>query len=350
MFRMLKTSLYLLIIFLFIAGCGEKPQKPIETIPVKKEKPVVKKEKFKSFLFVGIIIHKPGIYEYDVAKRIRKEFWSNYNEQVVELSYSPDMKSAFFLTAGYLGKKSFLPYITRVKLYLIDLGSFKVKFIKNFGNGVQVFTQWENNNNFKIVVNRSDKIVPTYINQQTYIYNVFGKELLNEVQTYDLTKNPYPRPPHNPQNYESPGGEYRIVNSSPDSTKLYLENTQEKSYSFITSSGQKLNKFDWSYDENYLIFSTIDITAGNKTLKSKEPATSNLYIYDIKQNKVVKEWKGNGIKNFFIKNDFLIFDNGFDEKSSITIINYRTLKVYNIIKLRSGCGLRNIPELPDIKA
>ena len=280
-------------------------------------------------------------------KKKRTEFWSNYNEQVVELSYSPNRKSAFFITAGYLGKKSFLPYITKIKLYLIDSDFSKVKFIKDFGNGVQVFTQWENDSNFKIIVNRSDKIVPTYINQQTYIYNVFGKELLNEVQTYDLTKNKYPRPPHNPLNYNSPDGEYKIVNSTKDSTNLYLENLNEETYSFIASSSQKLNNFTWSRDGKYLIVSTIDLSAVNKTLRSKKPATSNLYIYDVRQNKVVKEWKGGGVKNFFIRNDFLIFDSGFGEKSSITIFNYRTLKVYYTIKLRSGCGLRNIPELPD---
>jgi hypothetical protein len=347
---MLKTGLYLLIILLFMTGCGEKPRKVVKTVPVKKEKPVVKNEKFNSFLFVGIIIHKPGIYKYDVVKKKRTEFWSNYNEQVVELSYSPDRKSAFFLTAGYLGKKSFLPYITRVKLYLINLDSSKAKFIKDFGDGVQVFTQWDGNSNFKIIFNRSDKIIPTYIDQQTYIYNVFGKELLNEVQTYDLTKSPYPRPPHNPLDYVSPDGEFKIVNSTRDSTNLYLENLNEETYSFIASSSQKLNNFTWSQDGNYLIASTIDIAVDNKTLNSKEPATSNLYIYDVNQRKVVKEWKGAGVKNFFIKNDFLIFDDGFGEKSSITIINYRTLKVSAIIKLRSGCGLRSIPELPDIKA
>lgn len=346
MYRMLKISLSLLIILFWVAGCREKPLKPVKTIPVKKEKPEVKQEKFDSFLFVGVILHKPGLYKFNVAEKRWTEFWSNYNEQVVELSYSPDRKSAFFLTAAHLGKKSFLPYIKRIKLYLVDLDSSKVEFIKNLGNGVQVFTQWENDTNFKIVVNRLDKIVPTYINQQTYIYNVFGKELLNEVQTYDLTRNGYPRPKHNLLKYESPNGDYRIVNSSKDSTNLYLENLSEKTYNFIARTSQKLNNFAGSNDGNYLIFSTIDITAGNKTLKTKEPATSNLYIYDVKQNKIVKEWKGAGVKNFFIKNDFLIFDNGFDEKSSITIINYRTLKVYSMIKLRSGCGLRNIPELP----
>lgn len=347
---MLKTGLLLLVILSFITGCGEKPERKVESKLVKKEKPVVKKEKFESFLFVGIIIHKPGIYKYDVIKKRRTEFWSNYNEQVVELSYSPDRKSAFFLTAGYLGKKSFLPYITRLKLYLVDFNSSEVKFLKNFGNGVQVFTQWDGSSNFKIIFNKSDKIIPTYINQRTYIYNVFGKELLNEVQTFDLTKSPYPRPLHSPRDFISPDSDFKLVNSSTDSTNLYLENLDEQSYNFMASSNQKLNSFAWSDDENYLIFSTIDITDSNRTLLTQNPATSSLYIYDTNKNKVVKEWKGSGVKNFFIKNDFLIFDNGFGEKSSITIINYRTLKVYDVIKLTSGCGLRSIPELPDIKA
>lgn len=344
-----KTNLLLLLSILLLIGCGEKPQKQTETIPVKKDKPVVKKEKFDSFLFVGVIIHKPGIYKYNVAEKKRKEFWSNYNEQVVELSYSPDRKVAFCLTAAHLGKKSLLPYIIRAKLYLIDIETSKVKFIKSFGNGVQVFTQWENENNFKVIVNRTDKIVATYINQQTYIYSMFGKELLNEVQTYDMTKSGYPRPPHNPLNYESPFEDYKFVNKTVDSTNVYLEDMQNGRNYFITSNSQQLNHFNWSYDENYLIFSTINITAGNKTLNSKEPATSDLFIYDIAQNKIVKEWKGSGVKNFFIRNDFLIFDNGFDEKSSITIFNYRTLKIYDVIKLKNGCGLRNMPRKPDYR-
>ncbi len=346
---MLKTPL-LLFFLVLIVGCGNKQQKPPELVQVKKDKKIIKQEKFDSFLFVGVIVHKAGIYKFDVIKKKRKEFWSNYNEQVVELSYSPDRKSAFFLTAGHLGKRSFLPYITKVRLYLIDISTYKVKFIKSLGNGVQVFTQWDSNSNFKVIVNRSDKIVPTYINQQTYIYNLFGKELLNEIQTYDLTKNRYPRPPHNKLNYYSPDGKYKLVNQSADSTSVYLVDDKTDSANFITSNSQQLNEFSWSYDENYLIFSTIDIRVSNKTLSSKEPATSSLYIYDIQQKKIVEEWKGNGVKNFFIRNDFLIFDNGFEKKSSITIFNYRTLKVYDVIKLKNGCGLRSIPELPDLKA
>jgi hypothetical protein len=346
----MPKTIILLLFLSFIVGCGKKLKEPPEATQLKKERSALKPEKFDSFLFVGVIVHKPGIYRFDVIKKKRREFWSNYNEQVVELSYSPDGKSAFFLTAGHLGKRSFLPFITRVKLYLIDISTYKVKFIKNFGNGVQVFTQWDSNNNFKIIINRADKIVPTYINQQTYIYNLFGKELLNEVQTYDLTKNGYPKPPHNPINYVSPDGDYELDNKSADSTNLYLKNINRNFLYFIISNSQKLNEFAWSYDENYLIFSTVDITFSNKTLNSKEPVTSSLYIYNIQQNKVLKDWGGNGVKNFFIKNDFLIFDNGFEEKSSITIINYRTLKIYDVIKLKNGCGLRNIPELPDLKS
>ncbi len=343
---MFKVRFLLPLILLLLSGCGEKIRKTAEPVKTGKNTVTIKKEKFSRFIFVGMADQKAGLYEYNVPGKKHKEFWSNYNEQVVELSYSPDMRSAFFLTAGHLGKKSVLPYITRVRLYLIDLDSLKVKFIKNFGDGVQVFTQWENNNNFKVIVNSIDTIVATYINQQTFIYNTFGKEQLNEVQTYDLTTTGYPKPYRNKTNYTSPDGRFKLINKNADSTKVYLADRRKNKTDFIITNDQQLNQFFWSDDGKYLIFSTIDISADNKTLNTKEPLTSGLYVYNIQQKKIVKEWEGDGIKNFFIKNDLLIFDNGFDENSSISIFNYMTLKIIDVIKVRGGCGLRNIPELP----
>ena len=69
MYHMLKTSLSFLIILFLVTGCREKSPKPVKPIPVRKEKPVVKQEKFGSFLFVGVILYKPGIYKFDVAKK-----------------------------------------------------------------------------------------------------------------------------------------------------------------------------------------------------------------------------------------------------------------------------------------
>ncbi|HKI79696.1 MAG TPA: hypothetical protein VKA26_14240 [Ignavibacteriaceae bacterium] len=347
---MVKFKYIISLLFILTVGCNKNVKPPEKAEQRKADTVSVKKEKFDSFIFVGMIEHKPGLYKYDVEKKEYSEFWSNYNEQVVELSYSPDGKTAYFLTAGHFGKKNIFPYITRVKVYLINIDSSKVKFIKRVGDGVQVFTQWEDDYNFKVIINRIDKIVATYIKADTYIFNLFGKEILSEKQTYDITKTGYPRPKTRPVDYNSHSGKYNLVNNSSDSTNVYIENISESSTEFVFANEQKLNKFDWSPDEKYLVFSTINISAKNNTLKAKTPETSGLYIYDIPQNKIIKKWKGSGVKNFFIKNDLLIFDNGFDLNSTITIFDYKTLEPVDSIKVGRGCGLRNIPEIPNIKA
>jgi hypothetical protein len=61
---------------------------------------------------------------------------------------------------------------------------------------------------------------------------------------------------------------------------------------------------------------------------------------------VVKEWTGGGYKNFFTINDFLIFDDGFGKKSSIYIYNFETGNLIKQIKIKNGCGLNEIPEVP----
>ena len=53
----------------------------------------------KEILFAGMIGKKAGLYKYDLSAKIYSEFWQNVNEDVVELSYSTDKRSAFLLTA-----------------------------------------------------------------------------------------------------------------------------------------------------------------------------------------------------------------------------------------------------------
>jgi len=343
---MVKFNYLILAIVLFCAGCNKRVEETVPKKPGKTETTLKPKERFDNFIFVGKVIHQPGLYKYDFVKKKSKEFWSNFDEKVVELSYSPERKSAFFITAGHYGKKNIFPYITRVKVYLVDLDSSKIKLIKRVGNGIQVFVHWENSNNFKVVINRINKIVATYIEQQTFIYNTFGKELLNETKTYDLTESGYPRPAANPVNYLSPFKNYQLINESPDSTNLYLNNIREDEIELVYSNSQQLNKFRWALGEKYFIFSTVDLSAKNKTISTQAPFTSGLYIYDISQKKIINKWEGAGIKNFFIVNDLLIFDDGFGANSTITIFNLETMTQHDSLKINGGCGLKNIPEIP----
>ena len=113
---------------------------------------------------------------------------------------------------------------------------------------------------------------------------------------------------------------------------------------------QKLNQIEWTPENKYLIFSTINITPRNNTLYSKKPETAKIFIYSIPDKKIIKEWNGGGFKNFILLKDLLIFDDGFSKKSSIKIFDLKTLQITNSIRIKGGCGIRNIPSIPDYSA
>jgi hypothetical protein len=69
---------------------------------------------------------------------------------------------------------------------------------------------------------------------------------------------------------------------------------------------------------------------------------SELFIYSIQNNRTIKTWVGNGVKNFLITDGLLIFDNGIRNNSSIEIFNYKTLEEYFSIHMKSGCSLKSI--------
>jgi hypothetical protein len=109
-----------------------------------------------------------------------------------------------------------------------------------------------------------------------------------------------------------------------------------------------INEISWSDQKNFIIISTLDIAPTNTSIFTGRPNTSALLIYSIEKKKLINNWKGAGLKNFFTINDFVIFDDGFGRNSSIFIYNISKNKIVNHITVRNGCGLRNIPKIPEI--
>jgi archaellum component FlaF (FlaF/FlaG flagellin family) len=77
----------------FLAGCSEKKNEAGGNIQ-SAQKP------FTEFLFVGMVNNNSGLYVYDAERKRIKNIWSAKNEKIIELNYSEDRSSAFFLTAG----------------------------------------------------------------------------------------------------------------------------------------------------------------------------------------------------------------------------------------------------------
>jgi len=336
-----------------ISGCIRKNE-PIKKTIIKNSialKNLNNTRAMDEVLFIGLIGKKAGIYKYNFSTKNYSEFWQNEKEEVVELSYSPNKKSAFLLTAHQSGKKGVFPYINSVKLYSISLDSNTVKFVETIGSGLQIFSVWENEAAFKVILNIFDVAVGKYVEQKIKTFNASGKKLADEKKTYDLAKDGFPQIPVAQKKITSPDKKYSILSVDSTQTQIYLiNNNGNEEKRLIAKLNQKLNVVDWSADGKFLFISTLDISPGNETLYNKEPATSKLFIFSVENKKIVKMFEGGGIKNFMLNGNIMIFDDGFKERSKLVIYNFRSGQMIDSVKISGGCGLKNIPRIPDYGA
>jgi hypothetical protein len=295
--------------------------------------------KLKDFLFVGMIKDKAGLYKYEFDKKSFKLWWSDEKEEVVELSYSEKNRNVFFITSKNFGMAGAFPFINNIKLYLINPETGRVNFIEEIGNGLQVFTQWADENNFKIIINSFDKKITNYINHRKILYNIFSKKLEDITEPYDITIQGYPQPPGKKINYFSPKQKYSIESRGDDSIGVYL--IEDEKEELIYKSDQQIKQIDW--ENEFLFLSTVKIKPINEDLNTKDPEISKLIIYSLEQKDILKIWGGGGVKNFFVAGDLLIFDNGFGNDSHIAIYDLKYKKIYDEIRIKHGCGLKNIP-------
>jgi hypothetical protein len=185
-----------------------------------------------------------------------------------------------------------------------------------------------------------DKTIANYVNQYTKVYDHYGKLVDSEIRTFDILKSGFPQlvPPRSPS--LSPSGKFGV---SFKQDSVFLKSAGSDSLKFVSVMKHNLNKLKWGEDEKYLIFSTLDLN--NETLKTKNPETSELFIYSLEADSLIGAFGGAGIKNFVTLNDLLIFDNGFNNNSIINIFDLKKKKIVNSIKTVSGAGLVIIPQI-----
>ncbi len=320
-----------IVLTILLVSCNEKK---IE------QKPCLKpgKTEIKYFLFVGIVKDRPNLYRYNLDQKNYEVFWSNKNEKVVELSYSENMHNVFFITSNDFGKINAFTFIKKIKLYLVTTETGRVNFIEEFGNGIQVFSQWESNSSFRIIINSFDKSFANYVDHRKILYNNFGKKLEDITETYDITKQGYPLPPENKINYLSPDNKNSI--EIKDSNEVYLKGEDEEK--ILLKGSLQIRHIEWRDD--FLVLSAFNANA--VTDSSYKEKTSDLLLYSLKKNKVIGLWEGKGEKNYFIGGSFLFFDDGLGSDSHINIFNLETGEIVSQIKIDGGCGLRNIPQDP----
>ena len=347
MYRLFVSILIIGIIF--ISGCSGKKNNSENYQNDSTDVNFKLKTSNNEFYFVGLIGGNPGIYKF-ISKVHQSgksdvnfnKFWSKKNEKVIKLSYSPDKKSLFFLTAEDIGKKATLPYINDIRLYRISQDSSKAVFIKKIGNGLQVFTVWGQDKSFRIILNLFDRNSADFVIQQTSVFTGTGSLINFTSKKFNIFKEGYPQLEEKTGITSSPGSRYSIFSIDSTLTSIFLQSNSDGKVKLITSTHNKLNLVDWSIDEKYLIFSTIISPQRNKSAGPGNSNTSKLYVYSIDNSKITNTIDVNDLKNIFVTGDLLIFDKGIQKNSNIQIINYKTLKPFYSIRLKGGSGLKNI--------
>ncbi|MDP4194543.1 MAG: hypothetical protein Q8940_05820 [Bacteroidota bacterium] len=296
---------------------------------------------FANVFFVGSYKNKASVFYYDLKTSSVHLFWSNPKQLVVELSVSKDGKTAFFLSASEFGRETIFPYINNLKLYRINMAEMKVEKLCDLGNGLQLYSNWISPDLFRVIFNAFDKRKNTFVVQSKLSYNSNGKLLSNEKVVYDIEKEKYPVPSLLNTEYPSDNNKLNITFSTADDHNVLSLIDSLRNKKVIYSTHQNLNTAEWWGKGKYFIFSTYDFSRTN-IQKRHNPETSKLFIYSIEDKKLICQWQGEGYKNFILRGDLLIFDDGFDSNSKIMIFNLKDNKMIDTIAMQGGCGIRNI--------
>jgi len=338
MLNKIKISCLVFLISLFTISCNNKQNKNLDDQVDSTE--VIETtliEKRDHFLFVGMYFGKPGVFKYNIQEQKYEPVFAVQKESVISLNYSRDLISIFFLTTGKSGTRGGLPFVNRIKLYHVNPENQAVEMIKDFGNGSQLLAQWNNDGNYEVIITSIDETVSSYFNVDKKVYNTFGRLIDEKTDTYDIINDGYPSLIPNRSPTVSPSGKYGITVVE---DSVFLKTAREEISQFITITDYQINKISWSSDEEYLFFSTFIQNDGTSSLKKQ----SELLVYSINGDSLVSKWEGAGVKNYIVFSNLLMFDDGLNYQSHINIYNYRQNELIETIRIRSGCGLANIPK------
>ena len=336
----MKSSFLLLIIILVLLGALNGCDKPREekTVPEIKIDTTFA-ETISYFLFVGKWYGKVGVYKYDFVTQKHETVWWHPRENINLLISKTQQKPAFFLTVRKTGFKGNFPFFEKVKIYRISSNLSNTEFIYEIKDGMQITARWNVDENLEVVYTSIDKTDPSYINRHIKTFDNYGKLINDELEVFNLINDGFPEllPKRNPT--VSVSGKYGI---SVIGNSVFLKTAESDSLKLITTVNHNLNKINWSDDEQFVFISTLNLE--NESIKTSKPETSELFVYSIAEDSVIACWQGAGVKNFFIVDSLIVFDNGFGSNSSIKIYNYFRNELIDELKIKGECGLYFIPE------
>ncbi|MCX6168810.1 MAG: hypothetical protein NTX65_05700 [Ignavibacteriales bacterium] len=297
---------------------------------------------YANVLFVAKYLDRPSVFNFNLITKQTEVEWSNLDEKVIALNPSKDNNTIFLTTAGSYGKFGGIRFIHNAKLYKYMREEEQSKEITEFGNGVQLYSYWENPDTLKINFTSYDSVNSGIVNQKIFpvdLNGILGK--VNE-RSFDLLQNGFPAPPKvNPVPISLNNRfRFREVYSQGESY-IYLRDFSEKSEQIIFKTKEKIKDGLWSDDGNYLFLITYN--TGGRSAISKNEIGQQILIINAVEKKTIRIFSGNKYGNLLVHGKLLFFDEHSVQNSQIKIYDYKKDKIIYTISMFSGCGLANLP-------
>ncbi len=327
-----------IIIALLLSGCGGKNRNN-KSSGLKNYSDTVTR-----FLFAGKLGKETALYEYDIAADKYFPLKNRGRGKIVDIQANPSRTYIYVITAAKEGHGGVFPFFQKAQLHLLNGRTFAPIKTISIGDGIQLVGGCDSDSTFGITINKIQSNMYSHIAQNKIVFSQDGSRLKEETRMYDFSKEGYPPLPKPKLQLLSNNEKYSITPN--EKNALFLHGGVENPKLLAKESKQKMNAIRWTNDESAVVFSTIDVSRNNATLQTAKPQTSTLYIFSLTENVMLKTIEGSGFKHFDIIGNFVIYDDGFGEESRVHIYDLQKKNETRIISIAAGCGLTNIPELP----
>ncbi|MFA7228284.1 MAG: hypothetical protein WC061_04550 [Melioribacteraceae bacterium] len=298
-------------------------------------------DSYANVLFVSKYLNRPSVFSFNIITNQIEVEWSNPLMKVVALNYGPDHSTAFISAALSSGRRGGVSYINDAALYLMKREEERTLELEKMGDGIQLYTYWENKDTFKVNYSSVDSIDAKTVVQKIYPFNINGKRGVVKERRFDLLKSGFPFPPKRSPSVISPNNRFRFrAVYSQGESYIYLRDFDEKSEQLTSTIYGKLTDARWSEDGNFLF---IVINKSGPVQNENASKAGELLIIDAVQKKPVRIFSGFSYENLLVHGKLLFFDKRSEDISQIEIYDYRRDKIIQTISMYTGCGLNNLP-------
>ena len=299
-------------------------------------------DEYANVLFVSRYLDRPSVFNFNLITKQTEVEWSDFGKKVVALNHSNDHNSAFITTAHRYGIQSGMRYIYDARVFLMKREEEQNKEIAILGNGVQIYTLWENRDTLKVNITFIDSVKSGIVVQKIFPFDLKGKLGEIRIRSFDLIRDGFPAPPKRFPTEISPNNRFRFREvSSQGESYIYLRDFNEKSEQLTVSTKRKIRDGRWSDDGNYLYIITEPESVGSK--KQKAEPTGEFFIIDAVEKKLVRTFSGFRYENLLVHGKLLFFDERSDQIAQIKVYDCKRDKILHTISMFGGCGINNLP-------